>query len=144
MSQVISFRLPDETANRFKESARKAGRSVNELGAISLEEWLRQNEFAGIEFRTFNGERHACIKGALQVWQFIMVAQDYEMDVEKTAAHFQWSVHKALPGFNYYEVYSEEIDRAIEENDSWTYEKMKRILPNLGLIEVNLDDESEG
>jgi hypothetical protein len=30
------------------------------------QEWLRQNRFAHIEFRSFNGERHACIKDRLQ------------------------------------------------------------------------------
>src|SRR5438045_1056480 len=94
MSQVVSLRLPDETAERLKLSARRAGRSINETAARSLEEWLRQEEFADIEFRSFGGERYACLKGALPVWQLIMVAKDYGMDAGKTASHFRWPVHR--------------------------------------------------
>lgn len=145
MSQVVSLRLPDETAERLKQAARRAGRSVNEWGVLSIEEWLRQNEFADIEFRSFNGERHACIKGALQIWKLIMVAQGYEMDAEKTAAHFNWPVSRVKAGFHYYEAYMEEVDRVIEDNHSMTYEKLKRLLPNLELIELKLgDDDGEG
>jgi predicted DNA-binding protein len=136
MSQVMSLRLKDETANRLRQTARRAGRSTNEIANNALEEWLRLNEFADIEFRTFNGERHACLKGALQIWQLIMVAKRYDMDAEKTAAHFEFPVSKINAAFNYYEAHREEIDRPLEENESMTYEKLKRILPDLRLIEV--------
>jgi hypothetical protein len=52
------------------------------------EESRRTSAFAQIEFRSFNGERHACIQGSLPVWQLIEVARNYEMDAQKTAEHF--------------------------------------------------------
>ena len=93
--------------------------------------------FADIEFRSFQGERHACIKGALPVWQLIMVAKDYGMDAEKTAAHFQWPVHRVKAGFHYYEAYPQEIDQAIADNASMTFDKLKRLLPQLEAISVS-------
>jgi len=42
MSQVVSLRLPDETAERLKVTARRTGRTVNEAASRSIEEWLRQ------------------------------------------------------------------------------------------------------
>lgn len=51
MSQLISARLPDATAERVKQFAWRKQRSVNETVSLALEEWLRQNEFAYIEFR---------------------------------------------------------------------------------------------
>ena len=51
MSQVVSLRLPDETAERLKLTARRSGRTLNEAATRSIEEWLRQEEFADIEFR---------------------------------------------------------------------------------------------
>ena len=57
MARDVTLRLPDETAARLEATARKEGRSLSETGARSIEEWLRQNEFPEIEFRTFNGER---------------------------------------------------------------------------------------
>lgn len=136
MSQVVSLRLADATAERLKISARRTGRSVNEAAARSIEEWLRQEEFTDIEFRSFNGERHACLKGALPVWQLIMVAKDYGMEAEKTAVHFRWPVHRIKAVLNYYEGYPEEIDQAIADNDAMTFDKLKRLLPQLEALSV--------
>src|SRR5258708_3047366 len=117
MSQVVSLRLPDETAERLRAVARRTGRTVNDAASRSIEEWLRQEEFAEIEFRNFNGERHACLKGALPVWQLIMIARDYGMNAEQTAAHFQFPIHRVKAGFHYYEAYAKEIDQAIADNE---------------------------
>ena len=134
MSCVVSLRLPEETAERLRRTARKAGRSVNEMGARSIEEWLRQSELADIEFRGFSGERHACIKGALPVWQLVMVARHYAMDVQKTAAHFGWPPHKVQAGFTYYQAYPAEIDQAIADNQSMSAQQLRRMLPGLEIF----------
>jgi len=131
MSQVVTLRLPDETAERLRSCARRAGRSVNAMGGRLIEEWLRQDEFAEIEFRSFNGERHACIKGQLQVWQLVLVAKDYGLDVKKAAVHFRWPADRVQAGLNYYRRYPEEIDQAIQENNSMTEEK-PRPMPRRG------------
>lgn len=147
MSQVVSLRLPDETAERLKVNARRTGRTLNEAAARSIEEWLRQEEFADIEFRNFNGERHVCLKGALPLWQLIMVAKDYKMDAEKTAAHFRFPLHRVKAAFHYYESYPKEIDQAIDDNNSVTFDTLKRLLPQLEAITIPqsaLDGESAG
>jgi hypothetical protein len=100
------------------------------------EESRRTSEFGGIEFRSFGGERHACIKGALQVWQLIEVARQYGMDPEKTAAHFEWPVWRVLAGFHYCEAFPQEIDDAIAENQSMEFKRLKRLFPQLGLAET--------
>ena len=136
MSRIVTLRLPDDTAARLQATARRAGRSVSEVGARSIEEWLRQTEFADIEFRPFAGERHACLKGALPVWQVVMVAEGYGMDADRTAAHFGWPVHRVRAAFNYYEAHPEEVEQAIEENRSVTYDHLKRLLPTIERITV--------
>lgn len=136
MSQVISLRLPDETAERLKNTARRTGKTLNEAASRSIEEWLRQEAFADIEFRNFNGERHACLKGALPIWQLIMVARDYQMNAEKTAAHFRFPLHRVKAAFHYYEAYPQEIDQAIADNDAVTFDTLKRLLPQLEAISV--------
>jgi hypothetical protein len=136
MSQTVSLRLPDTTAEWLRATARRTGHSLNELGAQLLEESRRTSEFAEIEFRSFNGERHACVKGSLQVWQLIEVARNYDMDAGKTAEHFGWPAWKVQAGFHYYEAFPDEIDRAIEENQGMGYERLKRLFPQLGVVEV--------
>jgi hypothetical protein len=143
MSQTITMRLPDETAEWLKASARRVGRSVSEMGASLFEEARRMSEFAEIEFRTFEGERHACLKGGLRLWKIIMVAQDYAMDVEKTAVHFDLPVWKMQAAFHYYEAFPEEIDAAIGEVRAMTFEKLKRKLPQLERHDVVLSLEEK-
>ena len=45
--------------------------------------------------------------------------------------------------FDYYRAYPEEIDQAIAENDSWTYERLKESLPQLERFSVELDDDDD-
>src|SRR4051794_34443697 len=84
MSQVITLRLPDGSAEAMRQIAQREKRSLNDIGVRIVEEWLRQNRFAHIEFRPFQGERHACVKDRLQVWQVILVARGYGMAVGET------------------------------------------------------------
>ena len=87
------------------------------------------------EFRTFyGGRRLACIKSMCHL-ETVMVAQDHEMSVERTASYFNWPDWKVQAGLNYYAAYPEEIDPVIKSNRSMTYDKLKRLLPDLGLYE---------
>jgi hypothetical protein len=137
------MRLPDETAEWLKASARRAGRSVSELGATLFEEARQTSEFAEIEFRTFAGERFACLKGGLRVWKVILAAQDFGMDAVKTAAHFDLPVWKIEAALHYYEAFPEEIDAAIAEVRSQTFTQLKRKLPQLERQEVLLSAVDE-
>src|SRR5437879_9365839 len=111
MSRVVTLRLPDEAVEAVRELARRERRSVNEIGTRIVEEWLRQQRFAHIEFRSFNGERHACVKDRLQVWQLVMVAKSYGMDVGQTAHHLLLRPDQVQAALAYYEAYTDEIDR---------------------------------
>jgi uncharacterized protein (DUF433 family) len=139
MSSVVTVRLPEETAEAIRQMARREKRSVSEVGARIMEEYLRQNRFAHIEFRTFQGERHACIKDRLPIWQVIMVAKGYAMDVARTAEHLGLKPEQVQSALHYYEAYPEEIDEALQENDAG-YERLKERLPSLQLIEVELTE----
>jgi uncharacterized protein (DUF433 family) len=140
MSQVVTLRLPDSTAEAIRQIARREKRSLNEVGARIVEEWLRQNRFAHIEFRPFLGERHACIKDRLQVWQVILVARSYSMDGEKTAEHLGLKAEQVQAAFSYYAAYPQEIDQALRENEIG-YERLKERLPFLQLSEVEAAGE---
>ena len=131
MSQTVTMRLPEETAEWLKSSARRVGRSVSELGAALFEEARRVSEFAEIEFRTFGGERQVCLAGGLRIWKIILTAQDYEMDASKTAAHFDLPVWRIQAAFHYYEAFPKEIDTIIAEVHSQTFDTLKRKLPQL-------------
>ncbi|MCC7367203.1 MAG: ribbon-helix-helix protein, CopG family [Chloroflexi bacterium] len=143
MSKVVTLRLPEATAERLKKVARRAGRSVSETGARSIEEWLRQQEFADIEFREFQGQRLACLKGSIRLWKLIMAAQDYDLDPARTAEHLQLPVHRVQAALNYYAAYPEEIDRMIAENDAVTFEDLQRVLPSIRLTTIVVQDDAD-
>src|SRR6185503_6499637 len=89
MAQLISARLPEDTAVRVRQYAQRKQRSVNETVSIALEEWLRQNEFAYIEFRDTPDGRAAYMKNSrLPVYWLIKVAKGYDMDIEKVLAYW--------------------------------------------------------
>lgn len=142
MSQSVTMRLSDEIADWLKSSARRGGRSVSELGAALFEEARRMSEFAEIEFRTFGGERQACLTGGLRLWKVIMAAKSYEMDADKTAEHFGIPVWKAQAAFHYYEAFSQEIDDAIADAKGQTFDTLKRKLPQLEKHRVKGSDET--
>jgi hypothetical protein len=142
MSQPVTVRLPEPAAEELRLIAQRERRSVSEVGGRLIEEGLRQHRFPYIEFRSFNGERHACIKGALQIWQLVMVTRDYGMDVEKAAAHLDLKPEQVQWGLHYYEMYPDEINQALEENNLG-YERLKMLLPNLQLASVSLEPTSK-
>lgn len=130
MSQPVTVRLAEPSAEALRFLARKEHRSVSEVGARFIEEGIRQNRFPYIEFRSINGERHACIKGALQVWQVIMVARGYDMDAERVASHLCLRPEQVQAAINYYQSYTEEIGQALEENHIGE-DRLRQMFPNL-------------
>ena len=85
MSQLISARIPESTAERLKRYAQRKKRSLNEIAGLVLEEWLRQDEFPHVEFRdTPDGTRRACMKNSrLPVCRVIQVARERGFDIER-------------------------------------------------------------
>jgi len=129
-SRVVSLRVSQEQAERLQRKARQLGRSPSETGAILLDESLRKEEFAFIDFRDSAVGRQACIQGSrLAVWQVVSLVRSYDGDVNKTAEHLQWPAVKVLAALNYAKAFPEEIENALSDNRSYDFEKISKILP---------------
>ncbi|MGL5939011.1 MAG: transcriptional regulator [Waterburya sp.] len=140
MSKVVSTRLPEETEARLQRLARRLGKTPSETGAMLIEESLRATEFAYIEFRNSPVGRQAYMKNSnLAVWQVIMLADQYQRDVNKTANHLQKSTDWVKAAFNYAEAYAEEINLAIEDDLAINYTTIKRTLPQTELLTIPPD-----
>ena len=135
MSQVLSVRLADEAAEEVKRIARRERRSASEVTGRAVEEWLRMERFPLIEFRSLSGDRQACLKGRLPVWQVLLVGKAHGMEVDKTAAHLQLKVEQVRSAFDYYAAFPEEIDGLLEDNRQGP-ERLKRFFPNLEVFTV--------
>jgi hypothetical protein len=142
MSQAVTVRLPEPSWLELRQIATREHRSVDEMVARLVTEGLREDRFPYIEFRSFNGERHACIKGRLQVWQLVLAARDLGMDVNATAFHLDLMPEAVSDGLHYYEAYPDEIDLALAENDLG-YDRLKETLPNLQLVSLPLPGETK-
>lgn len=144
MSKVVSTRLPEETEARLQRLARRLGKTPSETGAMLIEESLRENEFAYIEFRNSPVGRQAYMKNSnLAVWQVIMLADQYQRNEKKIATHLQKPTEWVKTAFYYAEAYPEEISLAIEDDLAINYTTIKRILPQTELVSIPLDVLSE-
>lgn len=136
-SIVVSLRLPAEIGKSLKRLARRLDRSTAETAARLVDEGLRRSEFALIEFRDTPEGRQAYIQGTrLAVWQVVAITRAYEGDSQQTAEHLEWPVFKVTAALNYAEAFAEEIQQAIEDNQSFDFKKLSRVLPALESVQV--------
>lgn len=143
MSQTVSLRLPDEVASRLDRFARRLGQGTtrSRAGLILLDEALREEEFSGIEFRNTSIGRQPYIKQTgMAVWEFILIANRFDRDAERTSAHLQYPVETVKAALNYYDAYREEIDQALLDNEIGE-ERLKRLFPNLRVFPVPAQGE---
>ncbi|ARI80908.1 transcriptional regulator [Microcystis sp. LEGE 00066] len=144
MSQVVSARLPDHTAERLKRLARRLGKTPSETGAILIEESLRESEFPYIEFRHSPLGRQPYLKNSsLALWEVIQIAQSYGLDEEKTAAHFHRPLEWVRSALLYAEAYRSEVQTAISDAQAMNETTIKRLLPQLETMTVSADLSGE-
>ncbi|MFM6057211.1 MAG: transcriptional regulator [Microcystis aeruginosa] len=140
MSQVISTRLPDRTAERLKQLARQLGKTPSETSAILIEESLRESEFPYIEFRQSPLGRQPYLKNSsLALWEVMQIAQSYALDEQKTAAHFHRPCEWVRSALLYAEAYQSEVEKAIAQAQTLNETTLKRLLPQLETITVSPD-----
>ena len=136
-STVVSLRVSEGQAKRLQRKARRMGRSPSETGAILLEESLRREDFAFIDFRDSPVGRQAYIQASrLSVWMVVKIARIYGGSVKKTADHLQRPLPQIQAALNYAREFPQEIESAIQDNDSYDVARISRMLPQARLFEV--------
>ena len=129
-SVVFSMRLPVESSRRLKRIANRHGWTPSDASARLVEEGLRRSEFAFLDFRDSPAGRQAYIQGStLAVWEVIFLLRNYGGSIAATAKHLGWPEAKVRAAANYAEAFADEINEAIEENDSLDFPALKRMLP---------------
>jgi uncharacterized protein (DUF433 family) len=137
-STVVSLRVSEGQARRLQRKARRLGRSPSETGAILLEESLRREEFAFIDFRDSSVGRQACLQSSrLSVWMIVKIARSYAGSVRKTADHLQRLPLQIQATLNYAKAFPEEIESAIKDNDSYDFARISQMLPQARLFKVS-------
>lgn len=142
MSQVMSMRLREEQMTRIKREARRQNRTPSEVAALLVEEGLRREEFAFIDFRNSPIGRQAYVQGtSLAVWEVMMVARSYGQDPVATADHLGWSLVRVKAAFNYAAAHPREIEDAIADNDAVDFTKLSAMLPGITKFEVSVPED---
>lgn len=136
-SSVVSLRMSEEQAERLRRKARQLGRTPSETGAMLLDESLRRDEFAFIDFRDSPVGRQAYIAGSrLAVWQVVSVVYSFSDDVEEAAKHLGWPGLKIRSAMTYATAYPEEIEYAIRDSKTRDATNLSRLLPHLEEVVV--------
>jgi len=129
-SVVVSTRLPIESGKRLKRMASRHGWTPSDASARLIEEGLRRGEFAFIDFRDSVAGRNAYIEGSsLAVWEVVMLVRAYKGNVAAVARHLRWPETKVRAAVHYAEVFPEEIQELLTENESVGFETLKRMVP---------------
>ncbi len=124
------MRLKESPAAKLARLARILRRSMGETAALLLEEKLKEEEFAFIEFRDSAVGRQACVQGtSLAVWEVVLVARNLEMDAAKVARHLDWPKVKVESALAYARANADEIDPILEEVDTTTTDGLRSPLP---------------
>ena len=134
---VVSLRLNESQVERVRRFARRFGRSVSDTGSLFLEEAMRHEQFPLVEFRDSSIGRQAYVAGSsLAVWEVVAIGKEYAMESAATAAHLNWDEFRVKAAFQYYRAYSQEIDDALAENDSYDESRLQELFPDLEVLEV--------
>jgi len=128
---VISMRLSSHSGTRLKKMAHRHGWTPSDASARLVEEGLRRSEFAFIDFRDSPAGRQAYVQGSsLAVWEVALLLRSYKHDVRAVARHLQWPDAKVRAAANYSDAFPEEMEAALSENASTSFEAVKRMLPH--------------
>lgn len=88
-------------------------------------------EYPGVEFRDCASGREAFVVGSsLAVWEIVMLAHAYQMDLGKLATHLGWTLERATQVMSYAEAHPAAVEAAIADNDAATEERLRTFLPH--------------
>lgn len=141
-TSVFSLRLPNARAESLRRVARRLNRSASEVAARFVDEGLRCAEFALIDFRDTPAGRSAYVKGSrLPVWRVVTLVEKYEGSLGKVAEHLTWPTEKVQAAMNYAAAFPQEIADELEDNRSYDFSKLSRLIPGLELAVVPASKE---
>jgi hypothetical protein len=90
-----------------------------------------------IDFRDTAAGRQAYLLGSrLSVWMVIKIVRAHDGNIAKAAQHLRRPPLQIEAALNYAKAFPDEIEAAIKDNDSYTFEKLSQMLPQVKLFAV--------
>ncbi|MBL8233397.1 MAG: hypothetical protein JNL98_33180 [Bryobacterales bacterium] len=134
---TIHVELRDEQAARLERFATGLRKTRDEATAPLIEEGLRRAEFPAVEFRDSAAGRQAYVVGTgLAVWEVLMVAEGYALDVGETSKHLRLDRDVVSEVLRYAAAFESEVRAALNENRALTAETLRAALPAGSWVDV--------
>ena len=116
-----SLRIPRETFDDIEKIASETGREFSSIAKDLLAEAVKMRRCPGIVFVNGVRGRKAKIAGTgLDVWEIIATYISVNNKFPRLRKAYHWLSDQQLQAaIGYYTAYRDEIDRLIEQNESW-------------------------
>lgn len=143
VTRTLMMQLSDAQAERLERFARARHADVAQTGARLLDETLRMAEHPEVEFRDSVVGRQAYMRGSsLAVWEVMMLARERKNDARATATYLDWPDPRVEAALRYADAYPDEIEAALHENDAFDADTLRRLLPNMHIVDIDVADAS--
>ncbi len=126
-----SLRLPEETLKEIEQIAKETGQDFSAVTKDLLTEAIKMRRCPGIVFVEGTSGRRARVAGTgIEVWEIISSYRSLEQDFNRLRSAYHWlSTEQLRAALSYSSVYPQEIDRLIDQNESWNERKIKERYP---------------
>jgi uncharacterized protein (DUF433 family) len=129
-----SLRIPREIFDDIEKIASESGREFSAIAKDLLAEAVKMRRCPGIVFVNGVRGRKAKIAGTgLDVWEIIATYISVNNKFPRLRKAYHWLSDQQLKAaIGYYTAYRDEIDRLIEQNESWSSKTVVDHYPFLG------------
>lgn len=131
-----SLRLPPETLQEIERMSRETARDFSSVTIDLLSEAIKMRRNPGILFVEGVSGRRARVAGTgIEVWEIVANYKSLGGNVNRLRKTYHWlSAEQLRAALGYYAAYPEEIDRLIEQNESWSQQEVKERYPATGSL----------
>jgi uncharacterized protein (DUF433 family) len=131
-----SLRLPPETLHEIERMSRETARDFSSVTIDLLSEAIKMRRNPGILFVEGVSGRRARVAGTgIEVWEIVANYKTMGGNVNRLRKTYHWlSAEQLRAALGYYAAYPEEIDRLIEQNESWSQQEVKARYPATGSL----------
>jgi uncharacterized protein (DUF433 family) len=128
-----SLRLSETLVREINEIARSVKKDFTAVTNELLEEAIRTHHCPGIAFSEGVSGRRSRIAGTgIEVWELISAYKGAGESIKQLRQAYPWLTEQQIKAaIGYYELYPEEIDSLIAQNEAWTPETIKKKYPFL-------------
>ena len=128
-----SIRIPINIFKEIESLSAQTGRDFSTTTKHLLEEAVKMRRVPGIVFTEGIKGRRAKVAGTgSEVWEIIAAYKGLEMNFNRLKKAYHWLTDQQLKSaISYYDVFTEEIESLIQQNESWTKETVFQQYPFL-------------